>query len=164
MSAINWLIGLLVMIGLLVGVIALNPGRTPVDETAALLQADVDFAAATLSRGGNGWAEYFARDGIMFPHVGRIDGREAIREVMLPFLAPGKPLLKWEPGAATVAESGDVGYTVGRWMSVGTTTAGADTILAEGNYVSIWEKDPVEGWRVAVDIGNRDIPPAARGQ
>jgi len=156
MSAINWLIGLFVMIGLVVVVIAVDPGRDPVDEGAALLQADVEFAAETLSRGGNGWAEFFARDGIMYPPNGRVDGREAIREVMLRALAPGEPLLEWKPLSATVAKSGDVGYTLGRWKSVGTSSTGADTILAEGNYVTIWEKDPDEGWRVAVDIGNRD--------
>jgi len=161
MSAIKWLVGLSLMIGIVIGAIALSPGKRSVDETAALLQADADFAAATLSRGGNGWADFFATDGIMFPFSGRVDGREAIREAMLPALGPGDPLLKWEPLTATVASGGDIGYTVGRWKSVGTSSTGADSILAEGNYVTIWKKDPREGWRVAVDIGNRDARPRA---
>ena len=156
MSAINWLIGLFVMIALVVVVIALDPGRQPIDETAALLQADIDFATATLTRGGNGWAEFFASDGIMFPPRGRVDGRNAIREMMLPVFEPGEPLLKWEPQSATVAESGDVGYTIGRWKRVGISSAGVDSTLAEGNYVTIWKKDYEVGWRVAVDIGNQD--------
>ena len=156
MSAVKWLLGLLIVVALVIGVMSLEPGQEPEDERAALIAADFAFAAETLARGGNGWADFFASDGIMFPPTGRVDGREAIRETMLPVFAPDRPRLMWAPVSATVAESGDVGYTVGRWKSVGIDSTGADTVLAKGNYVTIWEKDPVEGWRVSLDIGNRD--------
>jgi ketosteroid isomerase-like protein len=45
---------------------------------------------------------------------------------------------------------------VGRWQSVGTTTASADTVLHEGHYVTIWRKTTDGAWHVAVDIGNTD--------
>jgi ketosteroid isomerase-like protein len=92
----------------------------------------------------------------MFPPKGRVDGREEIREIMVPAFGPEQPRLTWDPISATIAASGDLGYTIGRWESIGTSVSGEDSVLATGNYVTIWEKDPEEGWRVAVDIGNRD--------
>jgi len=125
-------------------------------ERAALLQTERDFAAETAARGGDGWADFFMEDGVMFPPSGRVVGREAIREAMRDAFTPGVPSLLWEPETAVVGEAGDVGYTFGRWQSVGQTAAGADTVRATGYYVSFWRKDAEGRWRVAVDIGNRD--------
>lgn len=133
---------------------------TPPDleaERQALMQADRDFAAETARRGGDGWADYFAPDGIMYPREGRVEGREPIRERMKPAFADTERRLLWEPKSAVVASGGDLGFTLGRWRSVRVTPGGADSTLAEGNYVSIWKKVPGEGWRVAVDIGNPDV-------
>lgn len=124
-------------------------------EMKALLQADRDFAAETARRGGDGWADWFASDGVMFPNSGRVDGRDAIRERMLPAFA-GDIRLRWEPVTAVVAESADLGYTLGRWEQVRVTEGGADSVMATGNYVSIWKKVKDTGWRVVVDIGNSD--------
>jgi ketosteroid isomerase-like protein len=123
-------------------------------EIDALLDADRRFAAETAARGGDGWAEFFHRDGIMFPPAGVIEGREAIREAMVPVFASGSRLV-WEPTTAVVAESGDLGYTVGRWESTAPPGEG-EPAVTHGNYVSVWRKVPGEGWRVVVDIGNRD--------
>jgi len=124
-------------------------------EVQALLQADRDFAAATAERGGEGWADWFAADGVMFPNSGRVDGQDAIRKRMLPAFS-GDIRLRWDPVTAVVAESGDLGYTLGRWEQVRVTEGAADTSLATGSYVSIWKKVKGQGWRVAVDIGNSD--------
>jgi ketosteroid isomerase-like protein len=156
MSSTKWLIGLLIIVALVLGVMSLEREREPGPSSEELIEADRTFAAETLARGGNGWAEFFVRDGIMFPPSGRVDGREAIRERMLPVFAPDQPLLLWEPDSAVIAKSGDLGYTIGRWKSVGTDSTGANVILAEGNYVTMWKKDDAGVWRVALDIGNRD--------
>lgn len=132
-------------------------GRVDVEgEERSLVQADTDFAEATAKRGADGWADFFASDGVMYPPSGRVEGREAIRERMQSVFTPENPRLVWEPVTAEVGAGGDLGYTLGRWRSVGTATTGTDSTLAEGNYVTIWRKVPGEGWRVAVDIGNRD--------
>lgn len=125
-------------------------------EREALMQADRDFNSDTQVRGGDGWAHWFAEDGVMYPNSGRVDGREAIRAVMRPVFAPGNPRLIWEPESAVVAASGDHGHTVGRWRSVGTTAAGEDSVRSRGYYLTVWKYVPLEGWRVATDMGNRD--------
>ena len=141
-------------------VVLVVPGCTPVPDLAAerqaLRRADSVFAAATAARGADGWADFFRASGVQFPQGGRIDGREAIRAYMLPVFGPDQPRLVWRPTEAHVGAGGDLGYTLGRWHSVSTTAAGADTVLSEGHYVTIWRKTAEGTWRVAVDIGNTD--------
>jgi len=142
------------------GMVGCGPGPGPgpnLDaERAALLEADRQFAEETDARGADGWAERFLPDGVMFPPRGRVDGREAIRERMVPAFAPERPKLRWEPGTAVLGASADLGYTLGRWKSVAALAGGGDSTLAQGNYVTIWRKDAGGVWRVAVDIGNSD--------
>ena len=135
-------------------------GCTPVPnlaaERVALRRADSLFAVETEARGADAWAEFFVASGVWFPQHGRVDGREAIRDLIAPALAPGEPRLQWRTTDVHVGVGGDVGYTLGRWQSVGTAATGADTVLSEGHYVTIWRKTAAGAWRVAVDIGNTD--------
>ncbi len=135
-----------------------------IDEAAereALMQADRDFAADTAARGGDGWADWFAEDGLQFPSTGRVEGREAIRRRMRAAFTPENPRMVWEPETAFVSESGDLGYTIGRWRSLPPGSDDTAEATATGSYVSIWRKDPTGQWQVAVDIGNNDAKPAA---
>jgi ketosteroid isomerase-like protein len=140
---------------------ACTPAPDLAAERMALRQADSLFAVETEARGADGWAAFFVASGVMYPGQGRVDGREAIREFMAPALAPGQPRLLWRTTDVRVGAGGDLGYTQGRWQSVGTTTTGADTVLNEGHYVTIWQKTADGAWRVAVDIGNTDAAKAA---
>ena len=116
----------------------------------AVMEADRQFLAEATARGADGWADFFATDGVQFPASGRVDGREAIRELMENALVPGVASLLWEPTEAVVSESGDLAYTLGRYRVVD-----GDSILSTGHYVTVWKKEDGE-WRVAVDIGNID--------
>jgi len=144
-------------LGMVPAVLGASSGGPDLEaERQALLAADRDFALETSLRGGDGWADWFAPDGVMYPPTGRVDGQEAIRKMMLPAFTPDGPRLVWEPMEAVVGSGGDLGYTLGRWQQVVTAEDGTKEIAATGNYVSIWKKVPEVGWRVAVDIGNRD--------
>jgi len=135
-------------------------GCTPVPDLAAermaLRRADSLFAVETEARGADGWAEFFVVSGVMLPQHGRIDGREAIRAFMEPAFGPDEPRLQWRATDVHVGTGGDLGYTMGRWQSIGTTVASADTVMHEGHYVTIWRKATDGVWRVAVDVGNTD--------
>ena len=125
-------------------------------ERMALRGADSLFGVETEARGADGWADFFLASGVMIPQHGRVDGREAIRDSMVPAFAPGQPRLRWRTTDVQVGAGGDLGYTLGRWQSVGTTATDEDTVLNEGHYVTIWRKTADGVWRVAVDIGNND--------
>lgn len=148
------------LFGAAIAVACTAPEAVP-DHEAELRQADLDFAAATAARGPDGWAEFFMPDGIMFPPSGMVDGREAIRTAMDGAFQPGTRL-EWQPERAFAAESGDLGYTIGRWASVVVQPDGTDSVTARGNYVSIWKRDASGEWRVAADIGNTDAPDPGR--
>ena len=123
-------------------------------ERAALLDADRAFLVESQRRGADGWVDFFLPDGVMFPGNGRVDGWEAIREAIQPAFDPDGPRLLWEPGEAFVSESGDLGYTIGKWRTV--TATDPDSIVGSGNYLTVWRKDESGDWKVAADIGNSD--------
>ena len=143
-----------VAVASVVGVAGCAPEPVPdlAAERQALLEADALFLAAADERGADGWADFFLSDGVQFPGSGRTDGREAIRALMGPMFAPGEPRLVWTPTDAHVGSGGDLGYTLGQWQTVA-----GDTVVHEGNYVTIWRKDDDGTWRVAVDIGNTAV-------
>jgi ketosteroid isomerase-like protein len=129
------------------------PHSTEADRMA-LFRADSLFAFETAERGADGWAAHFLVDGVMYPSSGRIDGQGQIREFMAPALTPDGPSLEWTPTDAAVGAGGDLGYTLGRWVTRVTTPDGGDSIVGSGHYVTIWRRDSLGVWRVAVDIGN----------
>lgn len=131
------------------------PATSDPPSTEALFRADSAFAAATAARGAEGWASFFAADGVMFPATGQVKGRAEILEAMRDNLGPNLPTLEWIPLTAELAESEDVGYTTGRWRSVSPDDG---SIVASGLYLTVWRLTS-EGWRVAADIGNRDSLP-----
>ena len=131
-----------------------------VAEQQKVMDADRQFAAETLARGGDGWADYFAEDAIMYPASGRIVGQDSIRAFMTRVMTPEAPKLLWEPVSAVVAKGGDLAYTLGRWESVADPD-GKRNVLATGNYLTVWKKTAAGEWKVATDMGNVDQPPPA---
>jgi ketosteroid isomerase-like protein len=119
-----------------------------------LLEADRAFDRDTNARAIDGWVDWFAEDGRMFPD-GRdvIQGKAAIRELMGPFLSSTGNSLRWEPIAGDIAASGDLGYTFGHSTSLRPNDKGEMT-QHYGKYVTIWKKQADGSWKVALDIGN----------
>lgn len=61
--------------------------------------------------------------------------------------------MKWAPKSATVAASGDLGYTFGIYQI---TPKNIDTVF-KGTYVSIWKKQPNGKWKFIVNSANDGI-------
>ncbi|WP_421825699.1 YybH family protein [Larkinella sp.] len=89
---------------------------------------------------------YLAPDGILFSKGKVTNGRELFEKGPE---SPGK--LTWQPIAADVSASGDLGYTTGPWESRPKTLA--DKPTGYGHYVTVWEKQNDNNWRIALDIG-----------
>ena len=58
--------------------------------------------------------------------------------------------LTWEPLYASIAESGELGYTYGIY------TFQADSTVEKGTYITIWRKTS-QGWRYVLDTGNEGL-------
>ena len=121
---------------------------------AAIMDADVAFAHATQVRGVDRWVEYFADSGVQVTPGRNVVGKAAIRELMAPSLGDTARTLTWTPTSADVSESGDLGYTIGRWER--THRLRDSTVTTRGSYVTIWRKQQDGSWKVVLDIGNPD--------
>ena len=110
--------------------------------------------------GSAAWVGWFAEDGRMVqPGVGLIQGHSAIAERMVGLDAPGVSLV-WEPDYADIAQSGELGWTTGTFVSEGPAPDGG-VARTQGRYVSIWRRQPDGSWRVVMDLGNPTEPAPA---
>lgn len=132
-----------------------KPG-TKVDiaaEASALRQADAAYAAEAKSDGiVKAFLKHSARDVRLHrQHSFPVAGREAARAA----LAANPGTLEWQPAAAHVADSADLGYTYGTYEFKPTA---ADKPAERGHYLKIWKRQPDGTWLVALDL-MRPLPP-----
>ena len=117
---------------------------------AELLQADRDFAALSQNTDPKqAFSNYLAPNAIMVPRAGDpIEGYEA---AMASFGEEAGFDLHWQPQFAEVADSGDMGWTWGRYQLL---IEGEQ--LYSGKYVNIWTRQSDGSWQVRLDIGNQE--------
>jgi ketosteroid isomerase-like protein len=141
-----------------VGSYAGAPADAAAPDPTQLMQADRDFAAAVADGGSAAWASWFAEDGAMIqPGVGEITGRDAILARMAGLDDP-EVHLRWEPLRADIADSGDLGWTTGTYVSESPGEDG-EVVRGEGRYVTIWRRAEDGSWKVVMDLGNPATAP-----
>ncbi len=137
-------------------------------EKAALLAADKAWSDSAVAFSASQTPEAFEKlmspwaDDAVFLGDGmpRVTGKAAVRKVWGEMgKIPGFSV-KWAADGATVAASGDLGYTFG---SNEFTFKDAKGVLmtAKGKYITIWRKQANGVWKGAMDMGNSDGPPAS---
>jgi uncharacterized protein (TIGR02246 family) len=119
------------------------------------MQADRAFARDTAARGAAGWASWFAEDGAQLVPGREVRGREAIEEFMSTAFADTSYSLEWEPSRASLSDAGDLGFTLGRYVSRRLDAQG-QAVERTGTYLSIWRREEGGAWRVVVDTGVPD--------
>lgn len=62
-----------------------------------------------------------------------------------------KTRLKWRPQFAEISGSNNFGYTTGPWTFQNTDT---DTVIARGQYTTVWKLNDKGEWKFLVDHGN----------
>jgi ketosteroid isomerase-like protein len=116
----------------------------------SLVASEISFARRCREVGVRAsFIEYFAEDGIAFKPEPFLY-TETVKHLP-PQTNPKAIQLEWEPQAAGIAASGELGFTTG--PSVRTDLTVADKPKGYGQFFSIWKKQKNEQWRVAVDIG-----------
>lgn len=132
--------------------------RAPEAEKALiheLKEADIAFSDLSKAKGMNhAFISYCASDAVLLRNNAMpIKGAASIAESLL--LNDDKALiLTWEPLHASVAESGDLGYTYGTYELELKQTGE----ISRGTYVSIWKKENGE-WKWVLDSGNEGLGP-----
>ena len=129
-------------------------------EKAALLEHDREFEAFTASDGYiESYRRYSAEDLLLLPPGGQPrSGRERIyREDSEEGLLGH---LEGFPEDGSVAASGDLGWTWGRWTFTLEDDQGENTVL-HGKYLNVWKRIDGE-WRLITNIWNENPEPYGR--
>ena len=132
-----------------------NNGKADADADGETLMAlDREFCEATRARGAAGWAEYFAKFGVMGgknepPAV----GRDAIAKAIAPALAQPGSSLVWVPAQGGSWIQGVLGFTTGSFTYTHVNAQGR-TAAEHGTYLTIWRRQPDGAWKVVFDTGD----------
>lgn len=124
----------------------------PEVEKTRLLQTDMEFALRSREDGpAHAFWIYLADDAVQLPAgADPIFGRTAIIADMETW---SKTVLTWQPQAAEVAKTGDLGYTWGTFEVTKTEVDGTVKV-SQGKYVNVWKRMPSGDWKVVLDTGN----------
>ena len=138
-----------------------NPLNDPTVKPGKMLLFDLEarFARDVKEKGGAGFAEWFAEDGVALgngqpPKVGRVAIAKSAN------WSPKDYLLSWTPTDATMSASGDMGYTWGHFEGH-SKDANGNPVVTSGRYITIWRKQPDGAWKVVLDAGSNE--PAEAG-
>lgn len=128
----------------------------------ALLQTDLSFSRMSEEKGAaQAFYEFLAPEAISLS-AGEppIRGRDAIK---VHLAAGSQGFLTWQPQAADVAESGDMGFTWGTAIFQSKGTDEKPGIIYR-KYVTVWKKQTNGRWKVVLFSSNPSPPPAERRQ
>jgi ketosteroid isomerase-like protein len=125
--------------------------------TAALLQADRDFAKTGVAKDIDSFMNFVAED-VRFYSAGVMrTGKLAFREGWAKGFADPTWTITWAPLYAESSTNAELGYTTGSF-EIHEKSADGTPVVRKGSYVTIWRKQPDGGWKVALDIGSF-VPP-----
>src|ERR1700679_2996940 len=113
----------------------MKPGK------AVLLDLEAKVARGVAERGGEGFAEWFAEDGVSLSNgAAPLIGKVAIAKSAK--WDPKTYQLTWTPTDAAMGPSGDMGYTWGHYEGR-SKDANGNPVLTAGGYMKIWRKGAV---------------------
>lgn len=111
-------------------------------EKASLMQLERDFSGLSREKGVETAYGQWAADGIRMLREGAepVTGKSNLKPLL-----PASGSFSWEPVAAGISASGDLGYAYG-----GAHTDGATP--QKGNYLRVWKRQPDGKWRIVLDV------------
>jgi ketosteroid isomerase-like protein len=83
-------------------------------------------------------------------------GRDSILALMARY--PAGLSIDWTPEEAVVAESGELGFTWGRYVA-SVRDSNGKLVVQYGKYLDVWKRQSDGVWRWIADIGNDNPPP-----
>lgn len=129
-----------------------NPGKM------LLFDLEARFARDVREKGGAGFAEWFAEDGVALGNgAAPLIGKVAIAKSAN--WSPKVYLLSWTPTEALMGPSGDMGYTWGHFEGHSKDANGND-VVTSGRYITMWRRQKDGNWKVVLDAGANEPPSA----
>jgi len=118
---------------------------------ALLFELEAKFAKDVAEKGGAGFAEWFAGDGVALgngvaPRVGKVAIEKSAKWL------PKDYQLTWTPTDGMMGPSGDMGYTWGHFEGT-SKDANGNPVKTSGRYMTIWRREKDGSWKVVLDAG-----------
>jgi ketosteroid isomerase-like protein len=138
-----------------------NPMADPTMKAgkAFLFDLEAKFAKDVAARGGAGFADWFADDGVALGNgAAPLIGKVAIARSAA--WSPTAYQLIWTPTDGLMGPSGDMGYTWGHYEGH-SKDANGNPVTTSGRYMTIWRKQLDGSWKVVLDAGSNE--PAESG-
>ncbi len=119
-----------------------------------LIQAEKDFAAYSVAHSTKeAFQQFIDSNSIMF------DEGKPVKAVEFWNKREKRPgILNWHPQYAEISASGDFGYTTGPWTF---QRSAADSVIARGQYSTVWHLDKDGKWKFLVDFGIDNTQPGS---
>jgi ketosteroid isomerase-like protein len=136
--------------------VAPNPLADPTMKAGKVFLFDLEakFAKDVAERGGAGFADWFAEDGVALGNgVAPLVGKVAIARSAS--WSPQAYQLTWKPTDGMMGPSGDMGYTWGHYEGH-SKDANGNPVMTSGRYMTIWRKQPDGSWKVVLDAGSTE--------
>jgi ketosteroid isomerase-like protein len=115
----------------------------------SLVQSERDFARTASAKGiKDAFLAFAADDGIIFRRTA-VNAKQTWSQAEAP-----TGLLSWQPVFADVSRAGDLGYTTGPYEFRDHATDEKPT--GQGQYMTIWKRQPDDTWKFALDFGTRN--------
>jgi len=114
-----------------------------------LINAEKNFAAYSVVHGiKDAFLKFADSTGIVFDQEFPVNAIEIWNKRQ-----NGSARLDWQPEYAEIARSNDFGYTTGPY-----TVTQNDSVLARGEYVTIWQINKDGEWKFLLDLGVNNTP------
>jgi ketosteroid isomerase-like protein len=118
----------------------------------SLIQAEKNFAAYSVANSTKeAFLKFLDSAGIIFDKGTPANGIMTWKKREK---APG--ILNWHPQFAEISGSEDFGYTTGPWTFQNSSN---DTVMARGQYTTVWQINRKGEWKFLVDLGVGNTPP-----
>lgn len=137
---------------ILVALLFAAPFFADAQPESPVIAAEKAFAAFSVQNGTKAAFLHFAdSNGLVFESGKAVNAIEAWNKRDA---RPG--VLNWHPVYGLMAASGDLGFTSGPWTFQPKTVN--DSVVARGQYNTIWHKTPTGEWKFLLDMGVGNTP------
>lgn len=117
-----------------------------------LINAERSFAAYSVAHGTkDAFLKFTDSNGIVFNQGKAVNAIEVWKK-----RENSSSVLNWRPQFVEIASSNDFGYTSGPWELK--PEAASDSVIARGQFVTVWHIDKNGGWKFLVDLGVSNTP------
>ena len=127
------------------GAVCARDETSNTDLAADLRATEEAFAQTMADRDHAAFVSFLAEETVFVGPGGEIRGGEAVAAAWKPFYQGPDAPFSWQPEAATVLDSGTLGFTSGPVF--------APDGKRVGTFNSVWRKQPDGSWKVVFDRG-----------